>query len=166
MPRARPVLTEDQRINLSGACLATAIDTLGDARGLLNSNALARGTFLLIVSLEEMCKARYCLHAEAESWSKWWDGFRDHKTKMAEIVRYAPDVPKDQLGQLLTLRERCLYADVSPAGDPLTPRGIVDPGGLDRDMMLGFSKWVEDAIGRTLEELKPPRNFTPPTVPG
>jgi hypothetical protein len=56
-----------------------------------------------------------------------------HETKLwDEARRLAPDLPEDMARTLLQLREKSLYVDVGPTGDPLTPRGLMDPGELDR----------------------------------
>jgi AbiV family abortive infection protein len=61
MSRFKPTLTDEQRWNLAGACLANSADLLDDAVALLRSDRLPRGAFLLLVAWEEMLKARYCL---------------------------------------------------------------------------------------------------------
>jgi hypothetical protein len=62
---------------------------------------------------------------------------------------------------LATLRERCLYAAVKANGDPLTPRGLVDPGGLDSRVLLGWAAWIGDAGKRTTQELDAARPSPP-----
>jgi AbiV family abortive infection protein len=80
MPPYRPPLTEYQRWNLAGACLRNAMDLLRDSRTLLEAAALTRGAFLLVASLEEMLKARYCLRPQEGEWRTlvdWLPGSHD-----------------------------------------------------------------------------------------
>jgi hypothetical protein len=65
---------------------------------------------------------------------------------------------------LTTLRERCLYADVKENGDPLTPRGLIDPGGLEGAVLLGWAAWIRDEGVKTVGELEATRP-APPTSP-
>jgi hypothetical protein len=51
-------------------------------------------------------------------------------------------------------RERCLYVEVSHPGNPQTPRGLVDPGGLDASSIEVWTHWADAQILRLLDRLK------------
>jgi hypothetical protein len=155
MPPHRPPLTEYQRWNLAGACLANATDLLRDSRTLLGAGATTRAAFVLLASLEEMLRARYCLRQPTGTWREWWTVFRNHEAKFEEARRLSPELPEDMARTLLDLRVRSLYVDTDSSGDPLTRRGLVDPGGLDPNVLAGWSNWVQSEIGRTLSEMPP-----------
>jgi len=79
-----------------------------------------------------------------------------HETKLwDEARRLAPDLPEDMARTLLQLREKSLYVDVGPTGDPLTPRGLMDPGGLDRAALLRWGALVQAQIKQAMEEMPP-----------
>jgi hypothetical protein len=138
MPREYPVLSDGQRVHLAKACLGNARDLLRESKSLLHEGALPYGQFLIACAYEEVLKARFCLDESASSWKEWWKGFRTHATKLDLALRYEPDLPPNAVKTLLELRERCLYVEVKADGDPLTPQGLVDPGGLSIDWLL---KW-------------------------
>jgi AbiV family abortive infection protein len=79
--RERPVLSDDQRVRLATACLENALNLLRESEIFVNNGALPYAQFLLGSAWEEVLKARYCVD-EGGTWKKWWDGFRDHKTKL------------------------------------------------------------------------------------
>ena len=61
-------------------------------------------------------------------------------------------------GVLKHWRERCLYVEVSHQGNPLTPRGLIDPGGLNAESIATFTQWTDQQIPlfiARLEELEP-----------
>lgn len=147
MPPYRPALTEYQRWNLAGACLANAKDLLRESRVLLDAEALTRSAFVLLAAFEEALKARYVLREPSGNWKEWWAGFRSHEAKLwGEAKRLAPEVPEAMARTLVDLREKSLFVDIGPTGDPLTPRGLLDPGGLDRDALLRWGALVQAPI--------------------
>jgi AbiV family abortive infection protein len=136
MPRVYPVLSNDQRVRLAEACLSNARDLLRESVNLRHDGALPYAQFLIGCAFEEVLKARYCIEEPAKNWREWWRGFRSHEAKLDMAVRYEPDVPPDAVKWLLELRERCLYVEAKADGDPLTPQGLVDPGGLSIDSLI------------------------------
>ena len=153
MARVSAPLTDEQRKTIAIACLENAKFLLHDAEALIRASRLPSGTFILLVGLEEMLKARYTLYEAKESWEAWWFGFRDHKTKLGLLKSYAPDAPDDFVHVFKQLRERTLYVEASEAGDPLTPRGLIDPGELEAGKVLGWRLWVWEQCRVTLSEL-------------
>jgi hypothetical protein len=163
MFRERPILSDDQRVRLATACLKNALNLMRESEMLVHDGALPYAQFLVGSAWEEVLKARYCID-EGGTWKTWWDGFRSHKTKLDLARRYWPNLPEDSTRQLLSLRERCLYVEVKADGDPLTPHGLVDPGGLKADFLLGWSRWIKSEGRATLERLVPPLKFTLPSI--
>ncbi len=154
---ARPRLSFKQRYELAGASVANAIDLKGDALVLLAQGRLQRAAFLLYSSVEEVLKAHLCLREDPEDWTEFWRTFRDHDRKLALLKEVDPAQPAntDELIAVLThWRERCLYVEVSHPGNPLTPRGLVDPGGLDADGLAPFPRWIDQESRRLIGRLK------------
>jgi AbiV family abortive infection protein len=155
--RARPRLSTKQRFELAGASVANAIDLNADARVLLASGRLQRAAFLLYACVEELLKGHLCLRGDPDDWTEFWRTFRDHDRKLAQLDEVDPGQPAnvDELIAVLTRwRERCLYVEVSHPGNPLTPRGLVDPGGLDAEGLTPFTQWIDQQIPRFIERLK------------
>jgi hypothetical protein len=123
-PRARPRLTDQQRIALATASLENTKYLLEDAALLLEQGRLSSAAFLTFVGFEEMLKARFCLRHEAATWGEWWSGFRDHESKLEMLRELAPDVPADFAEKLLEWRERSIYVEGWHSGKPLTPRAL------------------------------------------
>ena len=130
----------------------------------MHDGALPYATFLIGAAWEELMKDRYCVDTGGPSWPDWWKGFRDHKTKMALAERYWPELPTDQAATLRDLRERSLYVEVKQDGDPLTPRGLVEPGGLRRDFLQGLSRWISGECLATLQRLAEPHGLSLPAI--
>ena len=164
MPRHRPVLSDDKRIRLAMACARNVGDLLREADALMTEGALPYALFLVGSAFEELMKCRYCLDQAAPDWPTWWRGFRNHETKVELARQYWPDLRPDATSHLLELRERCLYVEVKQDGDPLTPRGLVDPGDLRADFVRGWSLWIHGEGRATLERLVPPIRFTLPAI--
>jgi len=161
--RERPVMSDQQRRRLAVACLENALNLIRHSEVLLASEAIPYAQFLAGSAWEEILKARYCIE-EGGTWKTWWDGFYDHKTKLNLARRYWPDLPQDATRTLLDLRERCLYVDVKADGDPQTPKGLVDPGGLTGDFIRGWNRWIQEEGRNTLERLVPPSNLNLPAI--
>jgi AbiV family abortive infection protein len=164
--QAKPRLTDRQRWNLAGASLDNAIALRDDAILLADADRLQRAAFVVQASLEEVLKAYLCLTRSPETdedWDRFWKTFRDHRLKLALMKETDPDVSDeghDEGNRMLrTFRERTLYVDVSPWGNPMTPKGLLDPGELNRE---GIARWVgiiQSALARELvrlEESEPP----------
>jgi len=164
MLRQRPILSDEQRIRLATACLDNCLHLLNESELLVHHGALPYAQFLVGAAYEEVLKATYCIDEGAPTWKAWWHGFRSHKTKLDLAGRYWADLPPDSTRRLLDLRERCLYVEVKADGEPLTPRGLVDPGGLDANFILGWSRWIKSEGRATLERLVPPLKFTLPSI--
>jgi AbiV family abortive infection protein len=159
--RARPQLSVKQRFELGGASVANATDLRKDAQLLLDQGRFQRAAFLLYACMEELLKAHLCLRGEPTDWNKFWGTFRDHERKLALLSEIDPGSRGEtkEVKRLLThWRERCLYVEASHPGDPLTPRGLVDPGGLNAGTIASFSLWVDERILQfiaLLAELEP-----------
>lgn len=148
-----PTLSAGQRLKLATASLDNVSKLLAAGEGLAQSGSVPSAGFLIITAFEELMKARRCLEDEAGSSEKWWSGFYDHKTKLNKAREYFPELPQGYAAKFMQLRERFIYVDVKDDGDPLTPSGLVDPGGLTADFVLGFAAWVRQASLETLKEV-------------
>jgi len=161
MGRARPRLSTVQRFELGGASVANAIDLRRDAQVLHDADRMQRAAYLLYACMEELLKAHLCLTDGPADWGDFWATFRDHPRKLALIAEVDPGQPERtaEFVKVLTYwRERCLYVEVSQRGDPLTPRGLVNPGGLDDASIAIFMRWTDEQIPRfiaRLQELEP-----------
>jgi AbiV family abortive infection protein len=152
--KPKPRLSDRQRWELAGASLTNAVALLDDAKFLLRARRLQRSAFLFEACLEEALKGYLCLTREPkddDGWKDFWETFRDHKLKLRLLKEIEPRtdaVPDAGVRILRTWRERTVYVDVSETGDPWTPMGLVDPGGLTVEGVAVF----EGPIARILEE--------------
>lgn len=153
MGRARPRLTDEQRIRIAVASLENTKHLLDDSALLLGHDRLSSSAFLAVAALEETLKARYCLHQEAASWGKWWSGFRDHRAKLRMAPQLAPQASPEMLEQMVEFRERSLYVEGGHSGQPLTPKGLVDPGGLNREIILAWHPQIKAEQQAALMEI-------------
>jgi AbiV family abortive infection protein len=137
--RPRPKLTDEQLRQLSGGCLANAVDLLNEALILVDEDRLPRAVFLSLLAFEELLKSRYCEMTLTDDWPAFWKGFRDHKTKLENASTYlGEEVPQEAVAALIEMRERTLYVEVHHDGRTLTPRGLVDPGGLNPEFIRSW----------------------------
>ncbi|MCI0636758.1 MAG: AbiV family abortive infection protein [Actinobacteria bacterium] len=158
--KPKPRLSDRQRWELAGASLANAVALLDDAKTLLHAGRLQRAAFLFEACLEETLKGYLCLTREPmddNSWRDFWETFRDHKLKLRLLKEIEPgsDAKHDAGNRTLrTWRERTVYVDVSEAGDPWTPMGLANPGGLSAEKVAGFQGPITRILGEQLERLK------------
>jgi AbiV family abortive infection protein len=158
--KSKPQLSDRQRWELAGASLTNAVALLDDAKILLRAGRLQRSAFLFETCLEETLKGYLCLTREptdGKSWEDFWETFRDHKLKLRLLREIEPrtDADHDAGNRILrTWRERTVYVDVSQAGDPWTPMGLVDPGELSADGDANFEGPISRILGEQLEGLK------------
>jgi AbiV family abortive infection protein len=166
--RSTPRLTARQRWNLAGASLDNAVDLRDEAILLADADRLQRAAFVVQASLEEVLKAYLCLTRDPttdEEWDRFWETFRDHRRKLALMKEIEPDVPREAHDEgnrtLRTFRERALYVDVSPWGNPLTPKRLLDPGDLTRESLARWDRVIQSAVARELDRLRasqPPKD--------
>lgn len=164
--RLTPRLTARQRWNLAGASLDNAIALRDEAILLADADRLQRAAFVVHASLEEVLKAYLCLTRDPktdEEWDRFWETFRDHRRKLALLKETEAGVPSETHDEgnrtLRTFRERTLYVDVSPWGNPMTPKGLLDPGELNRESIARWVPVIQSALARELarlEESEPP----------
>jgi AbiV family abortive infection protein len=158
--KPKPRLSDRQRRELAGASLANAVALLDDAKTLLHAGRLQRSAFLFEACLEETLKGHLCLTrepADEDGWREFWEAFRDHKLKLRLLKEIEPgsDAEHDAGNRTLrTWRERTVYVDVSEAGDPWTPMGLAEPGGLSAHGIAGFQESITRILGEQLERLK------------
>jgi AbiV family abortive infection protein len=158
--KPKPRLSDRQRWELAGASLANAVALLDDAKILLHAGRLQRSAFLFEACLEEALKGHLCLRrkpVDDDSWHDFWETFRDHKLKLGLLKEIEPgsDAKHDEGNRTLrTWRERTVYVDVSATGDPWTPMGLADPGGLSAEKVAGFQGSITRILGEELERLK------------
>ena len=156
--RQTPRLTDRQRWNLAAEILTNAVVLRDEAILLADAGDahLQRAAFLAQASLEEVLKAKLCLTSEPatdEEWDRFWRTFRDHRSKLAlleEVCRGSPDDFDEAVRMLRTFRERMLYVDVSPWGNPMTPDGIR----LSRESVARSIDVTNSALGGELERLR------------
>jgi AbiV family abortive infection protein len=145
---------------LAGASLTNAVALRDDANTLLRAGRLQRSAFLFEASLEETLKAYLCLTREPtdeDEWKDFWETFRDHRLKLGLLKEIGPETDAERDAAIRTLRtwrERTLYVDVSDAGNPWTPMGLVEPGELSADGVAVFERFVNRLLGEQLERLK------------
>jgi AbiV family abortive infection protein len=164
--RLTPRLTARQRWNLAGASLDNAIALRDEAILLADADRFQRAPFVVQAALEEVLKAYLCLTREPktdEDWGDFWKTFRDHRRKLALLKELEPDRTTEEHDEgnrtLRTFRERTLYVDVSPWGNPMTPKGLLDPGELNRESIARWDRVIQSAVTRELarlEESEPP----------
>jgi AbiV family abortive infection protein len=158
--KPRPRLSDPQRWELAGASLTNAVALLDDAKTLLRAGRLQRSAFLFETCLEETLKGYLCLTYEPtddNAWEDFWETFRDHKLKLRLLKEIEPgtDAEHDVGNRTLrTWRERTVYVDVSQAGDPWTPMGLVDPGELSAEGVAKIEASIARILGEQLERLK------------
>lgn len=158
--KPRPRLSDRQRWELAGASLTNAVALLDDAKSLFRAGRLQRSAFLFETCLEETLKGYLCLTREPtddESWEDFWETFRDHKRKLRLMKEIEPGTDADHDSgnrTLRTWRERTVYVEASPAGDPWTPMGLVDPGELSVEGVASFEAPIARILGEQIERLK------------
>ena len=141
---------------------------------LADAGRFQRAAFVVQASLEEVLKTYLCLTRDPktdEEWTDFWKTLRDHRRKLALLKELEPDRATEEHDEgnrtLRTFRERTLYVDVSPWGNPMTPKGLLDPGHLNRESIAGWDRIIHSAVVRELarlEALEPPRD-EPETSP-
>jgi hypothetical protein len=105
-------------------------------------------------------KGYLCLTREPindDDWRDFWETFRNHKLKLRLLkeIELGTDAEHDAgIRTLRTWRERTVHVDVSEAGDPWTPMGLVDPGGLTAEAVAVFEEPITRILGERVKRLK------------
>ena len=158
--KPKPRLSDRQRWELAGASLTNSVALLDDAKSLLRSGRLQRSAFLFEACLEEALKGYLSLTRQPkddDGWKDFWETFRDHKLKLRLLreIESRTDAEHEAGVRILrTWRERTVYVDVSEAGDPWTPMGLVDPGGLTVEGVAVFEGPIARILDEQLKRLK------------
>jgi len=140
--------------------LDNAIRLRDDAVVLSKAGRLQRSAFLLQACLEEVMKGYLCLTRDPKDdteWHRFWETFRDHRRKLALLKELEPGSSEEHDAgnrDLRTLRERNLYVEVSTAGDPLTPMGLIDPGEMGPESIALLGRAINARLSIELDRLR------------